>query len=231
MDNNIEKKITQLLRKEKLHLKSHLISYHQNFSWISLSEGDSGLSEEFSTYGYINREKDADLLSNDKKLEEEIKKKIPSLAQGLIWGLRFHLMLKICQSSQYDSSSLITKNSEYFQNLNYDKLLNLFREIDLPKTKKWICFLPTETFKLTTKRKEHFQEKDNLMQIVELPLKYNFQVIFAEITSPLITYFVDDLFCQENWNNIGKNSLFLFAKILYKITEIKGKIIAVVSEE
>jgi len=86
--NNIEEKITNLLRKEKFHLKSHLISYHQNFPWIFLSEEGSGFSKDFSAYGWLDKEKDAGLLNNDKKLEEEIKNKMLSFAQTLIGGFK-----------------------------------------------------------------------------------------------------------------------------------------------
>ena len=133
--NNIEEKMTQLLREEKFHLKSHLISYNQNFPWISLSEESSGLLEEFSTYSWIDKKKDADLLNNDEKLEEKLKREIPSFPQSIIWGLNFQLTPKICQKECYNSSNLIIKREVDFQKLDYNGLIDLFKEIDLPKNK------------------------------------------------------------------------------------------------
>ncbi|CAG8470212.1 2846_t:CDS:2 [Cetraspora pellucida] len=149
--NEIELKITNLLRKEKFHLKK----------------------------------KDTGLLNNDKKLEEEIKKNILSFAQTLILGLRFQLRPKICQKECYDSSNLIIKREIDFQHLDYNGLIGLLKEVDLPKDK-------------------------------------NLQIVFAEISSPLITYHIDDLFCQEK-----QNRLFLNARVLYSVAEVKGRLIGI----
>jgi hypothetical protein len=50
--------------------------------------------------------------------------------------LRFQLTPKICQKEFYDSSNLIIKNKVDFQNLDYNGLINLFKEVDLSKDKK-----------------------------------------------------------------------------------------------
>jgi hypothetical protein len=63
--------------------------------------------------------------------------------------------------------------------LDYNGLIGLFKEVDLPKDKKWICFLPIELFKLTEGKKEHFEIKTNLVQIIPLPLGNSFQIIKA----------------------------------------------------
>jgi hypothetical protein len=65
------------------------------------------------------------------------------------------------------------------------------------------------------------------LHVIALPLGNSFQIIFAEISSPLLTYRIGDLFCQENWNNFGQNRLFLVAKLLYNIEEVKGRLIGV----
>lgn len=225
--NNIEKKITQLLREEKLHLKSHLVSHTQNFPWISFSEEIKESPKEFFIYDWLDKGKGVDLLNDDKKLKEELKRKISSFSQSFISGLRFQLTPKICQKEYYDSSNLIIKNQVDFQKLDYNGLIDLIKEVDLARDKKWVCFLPIELFKLTEGKNEHFEVKTNLLQIIVLPLGNNFQIIFAEISSPLLTYRIDDLFCQENWNGIRQNCLFLIARLLYDIAEVKGKLIAV----
>jgi hypothetical protein len=69
-------------------------------------------------------------------LEEGIKNKMLSFAQTLIGGLRFQLRPKICQKECYDSSNLIIKKEVDFHNLNYDDLIGLFKEVDLPMDKK-----------------------------------------------------------------------------------------------
>jgi len=76
------------------------------------------------------------LLSNEGKLKEKITKEIPEFAQGLISGLRFQLTPKICQKRCYDSSNLIIKNKVDFERLDYYGLINLFKEVNLPKDKK-----------------------------------------------------------------------------------------------
>lgn len=227
--NNIEEKITQLFRETMLQLKNYLISYNKNFPWISFSEEKESKepSGEFSTYGWLDKEKDVELLNNDEKLKEELKKKVPSFPQSLIWGLNFQLTPKICQKDQYDSSNLIIKRELDFQKLDYSGLIDLFKEVDLSKNKKWICFLPIELFKLTEGKNKHFKVKKNLLHIIALPLGNSFQIIFAEISSPLLTYQIGDLFCQENWNNIRKNCLFLVVKLLYNVAEVKGRLIAI----
>src|SRR5688572_5762777 len=84
-----------------------------------------------------------------------------------------------------------------------------------------------ELFKLAEGKKELFKVKANLLRIIPLPLGNSFQIIFAEISSPLLTYCIDDLFCQENLNNFGQNRLVLVAKLLYSIAEVKGRLVAI----
>ena len=48
---------------------------------------------------------------------------------------------------------------------------DLFKEVELPRDKKWVCFLLMELFELTKDKKEHFELKPNLLNILSAHLK------------------------------------------------------------
>ncbi|CAG8702948.1 10315_t:CDS:2, partial [Cetraspora pellucida] len=146
---NIEQKITQLMRKEEEVLKSAIRSYSRFFLLTgSVHEKYQEGNKETTMYGWLDQEKLVQSLNDESKLKELVRKKVVNeTARGIAGVLDLWLAVEFSKEKNYEKGHIDRKKKEEIKSLRNEDILSWIKQItSLHKLESLILIVSTDLF-------------------------------------------------------------------------------------